>query len=360
MVSILEAKKSIQEILLQRPDVIGVGLDYNKQTIRIYVNNEDVTEELADIPPMMAGFPIEIVQSPTFRQLSGGSYRTERYRPAVGGISASHPQVTAGTIGAIIVDQKTGNKLLLSNNHVFANSDALDNHRANMGDPIYQPGAYDGGTAADTIAVLYKWIPFEPGDGLNIVDAALAMPLDQNEVSPYILINDYDDLIQVRGVRSVSGKINVKKYSRTTNADRGVVVDWDFTVAVDYEDGRTHNFTDQILIQIETEGGDSGSILLDEDNYAVGLVFAGGTDSTGQWFGVANKIRTVLAMFGGDIDISEGLTETSISEPKPFITVTEMASSSVQDSGLQIGGIVAAGIGVVTAIAVWQHLNKGK
>ena len=54
-------------------------------------------------------------------------------------------------------------------------------------------------------------------------------------------------------------------------------------------------------------------------------------------------------MFGGDIDISEGLTETSITEPKPqHIVVTEMATAtSVQDNGPHCEIIAIAGIGVI-------------
>ena len=346
MVSILEVKKSIQGLILNRPDVVGVGISLDRQTIRVYVNYDDVTEPLPEIPSMMSGYPIELVESTGFNQLRGG-YRAKRYRPVVGGISASHPDVTAGTIGGVVIDRSSGKKLLLSNTHVFANSDAVDDHRANVGDAILQPGSYDGGSDNDVVATLYKWVPFSEKDGMNIVDAALAMPVDQNMVSPYILADNGNDLIRVEGVKSVSSPIHVKKYSRTTNADRGVVIDWDFSVAVDYEDGKTHNFEDQILARIETEGGDSGSLLLDEDNYAVGLIFAGGSDVTGQYYGVANKIRTVLAMLGGDgVDVSDGLTQTSVTEPKPQLEVEDVTARSVSSSAIDAAtcaGIVCRG-----------------
>ena len=331
-------------------DTYEGGLD------KYYTISQKLAEDVAEIA-LKCGYGISIHRKENFSNeftASGGSPVGTRYNDIyIVGISHRNltPRITIKPevvqYNGFVYDVTVQNHILLVERN---------------GKIVWSGNSYDGGTEADTVARLYKWIPFAPGDDLNIVDAALAMPLDQNDVSPYILINDFDDLIQVRGVRSVTSKIPVKKYSRTTDTDRGTVIDWDFTVAVDYEDGRTHNFTDQILIQIETEGGDSGSILLDEDNYAVGLVFAGGTDSSGQWFGVANKIRTVLAMFGGDIDISEGLTETSITEPKPqHIVVTEMATAtSVQDNGLPLQSIAIAGIGVIGAFAVWQHLNKGR
>lgn len=370
MTSLLETKKSIEGILLLREDVIGVGIDDDKQTIRVYVNREGIVKELPELPPFMSGFPLEIIPIPGFAPVSGSAFRSNRYRPVVGGVSASHTRVTAGTVGAVVVDKLSGRKLLLSNNHVFANADSIENKRANEGDLIIQPGVVDGGTLDDAVATLYRWIPFSD-DKLNLVDAALALPLDQNMVSPYVLMNSHNDLVQIRGVKSVTSPIMVKKYSRTTDADRGRVVDWNFTVAVDYEDGTTRNFTDQILAEIETQGGDSGSILLDENNYAVGLVFAGGMDTNGKWFGVANKIRNVLAMFGDDVDVSDGFTETSVTEPKPNFIIEDVSfglrqmsdvGSEIIDRSNQLGiniAILMAGAFAVTML-IRKSLNKGK
>ena len=172
--------------------------------------------------------------------------------------------------------------------------------------------------------------------------------------------------LEIKGVRSVSSKIPVKKYSRTTDVRRGMIVDWDFTVSVEYEDGRDHTFVDQILVGIETGGGDSGSILLDEDDYAVGLIFAGGTDASGRYFGVANKIRNVLAMLGGDINIMNGLSPSYITEPKPTITMEDVSARSMAAEetpnigGIPVIDIAIAGIGIVGAAALWKHLNNRK
>jgi hypothetical protein len=322
MTSLIETKKSIEELLLLREDVIGVGINQDRQSIRIYVNTEGLTKELPPLPASMSGFPVEIIQVPGFVQASSEGFRTYRYRPVVGGVSAAHASVTAGTVGAVVVDRVSGMKLLLSNNHVFANTDSVNRHMANEGDAVLQPGPIDGGDTSDAVATLYRWVPFVD-DKLNLVDAALALPMDQNDVSPYVLDNEHNELFQIRGIKSVSSPITVKKYGRTTGTNRGKVVDWDFSVAIDYEDGKTRNFTDQILLEMEIQGGDSGSILFDENNYAVGLICAGGMDISGKWFGVANKIRNVLIMFGGDVDISDGWVESSVTEPKPQLIVEE-------------------------------------
>lgn len=322
MSTILEVKKTVEDILLLREDVIGVGITPDRQTIRIYINTDDLTQELPPLPDRISGFPVEIVPVPGFDSVMKTGFRSYRYRPVVGGISASHPMVTAGTVGAVITDRATGRKLLLSNNHVFANTDSDGHPGATEGDPIYQPGVVDGGDETDMIATLYRWIPLSDKK-LNLVDAALAMPIDQNIASSYILANDHNEMIRIRGIKSVSSPITVKKYGRTTGMNRGRVLDFDFSVAIDYDDGKTRNFADQILVEMDIQGGDSGAVLLDDENYAVGLVCAGGMDSSGRWFGVANKIRNVLAMLGSDVDIVDGWIETSVSEPFPNVMVEE-------------------------------------
>ena len=228
--------------------------------------------------------------------------------------------MSTGTISAMIRDKVTGLKLMLSNNHVFANTSSVTNGYAHEGDAVIQPGVIDGGNVyGDTVATLYRWVPFQDSK-MNLVDAALALPTSQDDVSMYILASHDLDVIPVRGVAPVTSPIRVKKYSRTSDMDWGNVIDWNFSVGVDYKDGVTRNFTDQLPVKIQTQGGDSGSLLLDENDNAVGLIFAGGKDDAGNYYGVANKIRNVLIMFGGDVDITDGWSSDITSlEPPPVL-----------------------------------------
>lgn len=306
----------------------------------------------------MAGFDIEIIPIPGFITLSDPDFRERRFRPVVGGISAAHTSVTAGTLGAVIRDKKSGNKLFLSNNHVFANTSTPTNFRAHIGDSIIQPSISDGGTSADTIATLYAFVPFSD-EKTNLVDAALAMPIDQSIASPYILADDKLNTISINGIRSITSPIKVKKYGRTSGADWGEILDWNFTVAVDFDDGKTRNFVDQILVSIETRGGDSGAILLDSDNNAVGLVFAGGIDKKGNWYGVANKIRNVLAILSdGEIDIFDGWSrsQTMIDAPPQFEADAATADEPIPEDNT-FRNVLIAGTGLATAAILWQHLN---
>lgn len=130
----------------------------------------------------------------------------------------------------------------------------------------------------------------------NLVDAALAwIRADQ----------DLDPAIAGRSVTTTRADVDlgdeVWKAGRTTGVTRGRVTAIALDqVAVDYSDARDgsliYSFDDQIEIRGDgatfSRGGDSGSLIVDTGDVAVGLLFAG-SDATGVTF--ANPIETVLA-----------------------------------------------------------------
>ena len=68
-------------------------------------------------------------------------------------------------------------------------------------------------------------------------------------------------------------------------------------VNVTYGGGRTARFEDQIITGPMSEGGDSGSLLVDADELkAVGLLFAGSAGPTGVT--IHNPIDEVLGLLG--------------------------------------------------------------
>jgi hypothetical protein len=225
-----------------------------------------------------------------------------RARPARPGYSVSHPKVTGGTIGAAATDIMPGGTVnpptpgvgiptryyLLSNNHVVANS-----NNATLGDPILQPGTFDGGTdPADRIGRLSRFVPitFEPStprsEHRNLVDAAIA------EVE----FNDLDRLIYWTGAprgwyRKSRLRVGdrVKKTGRTTNFTTGRVIATSATIDINYGGGRIARFMDQVVTTNMSAGGDSGALALTsapgsqpdtEDDFVVGLLFAGSSQVT--------------------------------------------------------------------------------
>ncbi len=85
----------------------------------------------------IGGIPTDVVQTGRIRALQ---LPTERHRPAPGGVSIGHHEITAGTFGCLV--RKNGHTLILSNNHVLANS-----NDAQIGDPILRTSCRGSWTA---------------------------------------------------------------------------------------------------------------------------------------------------------------------------------------------------------------------
>lgn len=199
---------------------------------------------------------------------------TARVRPAMGGFSVGHFNVTAGTIATGCYDASAfpgipARYYVLSNNHVLANSNA-----ANIGDAILQPGRVDGGNLPqDAIGRLARFVPIAfHGAGrvpLNFVDAAIAdVPFQSASREIYYIGYPKPPV-------SVTVGDVVQKTGRTTNYTTGRVQSINATVDVNYGAGRIARFARQILTTSMSAGGDSGSLVLNFDNHAVGLLFAG-------------------------------------------------------------------------------------
>jgi len=320
------AKAAHTAVLMDLPNVIGVGIGRqivnNVQTdelcLAVLVADKIAIEGLppgALVPSQVNGVPTDVVQVGTIR---ANQVPTDKFRPAPGGVSIGHYQISAGTLGCIVRDRSTGDRLILSNNHVLANS-----NDAAAGDPIIQPGGADGGSVAnDLIARLERFCTIDfgtdPGSdcgiasayagignaiagllgsshrvsvlqaapqAVNLVDAAVARP-----------INDEDVLDEILNIGEVSGTtegllgLPIRKSGRTTGFTTGTITTIEATVNVNYGLGKTATFENQLIAGPMSEGGDSGSLIVAADSpQAVGLLFAGSTQTT-----IFNPIQAVL------------------------------------------------------------------
>lgn len=236
---------------------------------------------------------VGIIRAPRPVSVRGGFRK--RVRPIVPGYSVGHYRVTAGTIGAFVRtrDEYVG---ILSNNHVLANTDQADED-----DPVLQPGPSDGGARRDEVGWFSEGVPILLEN--NAMDAAVALMSDSID---YDLIYGRRYLAGARD--SVDLGERVWKVGRTTSITRGRVTAFDVDgVGVDYSDegdgSDICSFDGQIEIkasknQLFSTGGDSGSLILDHEDYAVGLLFAG-SDESGVTY--ANPISTVLDAFDAEL-----------------------------------------------------------
>ncbi len=210
---------------------------------------------------------------------------TQRVRPAQSGISIGHVDITAGTLGGLVRDRETNNVVILSNNHVMANS-----NDAVPGDTILQPGPADGGVDPDDqIAMLTRFVEIDFAEGAeNRVDGAIATPVNSADV----IWNTRDIGPEVPREKRNLGDTDigdfVHKSGRTTEHTQGFVQAVFATVQVKYDLFKKATFIDQIICsQAPAEEdfsapGDSGSLVYDSQNRCIGLLFAGSESSDGE------------------------------------------------------------------------------
>lgn len=264
MATIFQVKASATPDLMEILGVEGVGISVIKNTINIYVE-KITTELLLQIPEEIEGYKTEVIETGKFYALQD---RRDKWRPAPGGVSIGHYEITAGTLGIPSIDNVTKRRVILSNNHVLANSDTIQNSRASKGDAVYQPGKVDGGSSADTIAKLERWVKIDEV-GNNKVDCAIAMPNADADLRDDIL-----EIGTITGMTEATEGMAVQKSGRTTGLNTGTILDVNLTVNVNYSQF-TARFEDQIATGDMSSGGDSGSALCTMDNKIVGLLYAG-------------------------------------------------------------------------------------
>ena len=293
--------------LLILSQVVGVGYGYkeikgvktNQEAIVVLVTKKLPPEQLADheiVPKNVKNMVTDVIEVGELKALKAEMLeplqsRTEKVRPAPPGVSIGHYLITAGTFGAVVYDNSTAQPMILSNNHVLANATNGNDQRASINDRIYQPGPFDFVHVdlgyADRpyiIACLKRFVNLADYPAINVVDCAIGEPLENSMIIPDIL-----EIGLVQGVTTPVLNMAVKKSGRTTGLTFGQITALDAMVDVQYEPGRVLSFDHQIITTNMAAGGDSGSLLLDNNNLAVGLLFAGSTTAT-----IYNPIQDVL------------------------------------------------------------------
>jgi len=303
----IAAQERHNATLLRIPGVIGtaVGIMPNgKAGVRVFV----VDSGVRNIPGFVDDVAVAVQVT---GQIVAFSDPTLRARPAPIGYSIGHPAITAGTMGALVRDAAS-QLFALSNNHVLANQ-----NDASIGDPMLQPGPFDGGTAADQIGTLAAFRALNFSGGNNTIDAAIGQitnpidvssstPTDDGYGQPNSKIFGDANNDRVFDDKTALLSLNVQKFGRTTKLTHGQITGINGTINVCYEVFiifcvKSATFVDQLIIEpgAFSGGGDSGSLIVTDDanRNPVALLFAGGSTST-----IGNRIDLVLNRFNVTVD----------------------------------------------------------
>lgn len=290
-----------QNQLLNLPNIVGVGLshkikngkDTKEPCITVFVQQKLPTELVAAqsmIPAQLGNYKTDVVEIGYVTAYSTPLLNA-RMRPFLGGFSIAHRNVTAGTAAALVVDRNVAipsKYYILSNCHVLANSGI----NVVIGDPVLQPGPADGGVLpADRVGRLARFTPIAFGANTNnLVDCALCELDNLAHYTGAIHAIGYP-----RGLGTVAIGTPVQKTGRTTGYTKGTVTAINATISVAFG-AQTARFVNQMVTTNMSAPGDSGSLVLDMNDNAVGLLFAGSAVAM-----IMNPIAAVLNSLNIDL-----------------------------------------------------------
>lgn len=166
-----------------------------------------------------------------------------------------------GTLGGLVKNRDSEEIFILSNNHVLCN----DNLGLNADEVI---------SLADnrTIARLSQIIPLKQAPSKNHIDAGIAKILEHNEIS----LNDHF----TAATESPQRGERVHKTGAASGLTFGTVISLNSAIRVNYGLLGVLYFENSLVIRGEnlqtfSQPGDSGSLILNEKNQVVALLYAG-------------------------------------------------------------------------------------
>ena len=296
--------ESVRLEWMERPGVTAIDLGFmwqdgtmtDKLSIRVHVAKKKSRDQLGEgelFPEEIDGVPVDVIEASYAPQTIVNAKpemavdgRGKRHSVVPLGVSVGGRFATAGTLGAKVIDSKTGEEMILSNWHVLAGRQDIE-----AGMEIWQPGWIDGGTRREnTIAELSRWV-------IGPYDAAVARITGARKVeSKTIEGRRIDDNIDA------SLGMRVWKSGRSTGLTEGFVDGLRMTVPL-YYPGLGMRLLERVFRIIprpgnsELEmsiGGDSGAVWVDEESgKAVGLHFAGEIGNSPE-HALAHDIKQVL------------------------------------------------------------------
>lgn len=314
--SILDISSNKYEYLINLANVNGVGLGYKyingintfEPCIHVLVENKINSKYISQnnlIPINYMGLKTDVIEIGKYGFYQGETI-TERYRPLEGGCEIliideedeedeeDEQKISNGTLGCIVtkVENQEREFYILSNNHVLANF-----NQNPIGIPIIQTNDIDNpDIMEDIVANLSSFIPIKFIEGdikpVNFVDCAIAKIIDKSMISNKII-----DIGEIKGVVKASLNQKIKKVGASTGLTIGKIITIGATVEIPAMEELKILYKNQLLSDIDGDHGDSGSVVLNEDNEVLGLLVGGG----GGGPVLINEINKVLELLNVEI-----------------------------------------------------------
>lgn len=324
---LISIKQRVEAQFLSRPGVTGVDVGYKETggvrtdtvAIRIHVAEKKKRVPADEmVPKDVEGAVTDVLERRYEPQVAskqvtvGLQADTVHYSALEGGISigpsrAVNGFVFAGTLGAVVVDNVSGQHAALTNFHV-----ACVDSTWQVGDRQVQPSRIDTG------------VP--PGSEFGAISRAMitsnvdgaVLSIDGGRANSATIV----DIGTVRGTKPAALGMAVRKRGRTTLLTYGTVDGLAGTVNVDYGDGiGVRTLSNQISVASDTtrnplfsDHGDSGSVVVDVSGYVIGLLFAGSGTST-----VVNPIAAVQSELNISVLVGKALIKDLKDGRKDFV-----------------------------------------
>jgi hypothetical protein len=349
---IIAIKERVEAQFLGAPGVTGVDVGYkevggqatDQVAIRVHVaaKTDDIPADQR-VPAEIDGVTTDVLErryelQVLTQQLTEVSPQadTTHYATLQGGVSMGPSRVVngsifAGTLGAIVIDSVSNQHAALTNFHV-----ACVDSTFTIGDRMVQPSRIDTGVVpADEFGSLARETLSANVDGAVIaIDSGRASQCEIADIGP------------VRGTAAAALGMAVRKRGRTTLLTYGSVDGVSGSVTIDYGDGiGSKTLTNQLSIAADTtrnplfsDHGDSGSVIVNDSGFVVGLLFAGSGAST-----VANPIAAVLSELNISIcvgksvikDIKDGRKDLIKDGGKDLIKDKEIRKELIKEKELK-------------------------
>lgn len=296
--------KNHYKLLLNLKNVIGVGLGHKvinfvntaEPCIHVLVEKKVKSNYLSSnniVPKTFMGIKTDVIEIGKSR-FSSTSPFPMKIRPIECGCDItwldeeSEEDPFWGTLSCFVTKEtlKAKEYYILSNNHVLA-----DFNKVSIGTPIVQPANSPLDIAhQDIIANLSTFIPLKPTiddkEPVNLVDCAIAKVIDKSLIS-----NKIFQIGEIAGISKATLKLPIKKFGVTSGLTEGKVATINSTLNIEVSENEKYIFVDQIIGKLENDEGDSGSLILNDLNEAIGLYW-GGTNNNA--FSYINDISNVL------------------------------------------------------------------